>query len=158
VPNTDLPTSEVTIRRATDADAVELADLFWTVREESVPGIPMIVHPRESVLPFVRDVLLREFEVHVAQVGRRLVGFIALMPPDVVGHLYVVRDHIGRGLGSRLLALARERFPEGLQLYTFQDNHSALRFYERNGFVPVAWSEDDNEEGAPDVRLEWRPS
>ncbi|HEX5427878.1 MAG TPA: GNAT family N-acetyltransferase [Pedococcus sp.] len=157
MPHSDLPASEATIRRATAADAVELADLFWTVREESVPGIPMITHPRESVLPFVREVLLREFEVYVAQVGPRLVGFIALVPPDVVGHLYVARDHTGRGLGGRLLALARERFPAGLQLYTFQDNHSALRFYERHGFVPVAWSEDDNEEGAPDVRLEWRP-
>jgi ribosomal protein S18 acetylase RimI-like enzyme len=158
VPDHDLPTSEAIIRRATDADAVDLADLFWTVREESVPGIPMIVHPRQSVLPFVREVLLREFEVWVAQVEERLVGFLALMPPDQLGHLYLSGEHTGHGLGSRLLAVAKQRFPEGIQLYAFQSNTQALRFYERHGFVPVAWSEDDNEEGAPDVRLEWRPS
>jgi len=157
VPTHDAPPSEATIRRATAADAVELADLFWTVREESVPGIPMIVHPRESVLPFVREVLLREFEVWVAQVEEQLVGFLALMPPDQLGHLYLSGEHTGHGLGSRLLAVAKQRFPEGIQLYAFQSNTEALRFYERHGFVAVAWSEDDNEEGAPDVRLEWRP-
>ena len=31
-----------------------------------MPAIPMIAHPRETVLPFVRDVLLRDFEVYVA--------------------------------------------------------------------------------------------
>jgi len=158
VPHSEASTNEATIRRATQADAVELADLFWRVREESVPGIPMIVHPRESVLPFVRDVLLREFEVWVAQVHEVLVGFLALMPPDQLGHLYLSAEHTGRGVGSRLVALAKERFPEGMALYAFQGNTDALRFYERHGFVAVAWSDGDNEEGAPDVRMEWRPS
>ena len=147
----------MTIRRAEAADAEELAELFWRVREESVPGIPMIVHPRASVLPFVRDVLLREFEVHVADLDGRLVGFLALVPPDHLGHLYIIREHTGRGLGSRFLALARTRFPWGLQLWAFQSNAGAIRFYERHGFVQVAWSDGDNDEGAPDVRMEWRP-
>ena len=158
MPHSDAPTDWASIRRATHADAVELADLFWTVREESVPGIPMIVHPRERVLPFVQDVLLREFEVWVAQVDEVLVGFLALMPPDQLGHLYLSAEYTGRGLGSRLVALAKERFPEGMELYAFQGNTDALRFYERHGFVAVAWSDGDNEEGAPDVRMEWRPS
>lgn len=145
-----------TIRPATLSDVDEVADLFWRVREESVPGIPMIVHPYESVLPFVRDVLLREFEVWVAEVEGAVVGFLALMPPDQLGHLYIAREHTGRGLGSRFLALARTRFPHGMQLYAFQANR-AIRFYERHGFVPAAWSDGDNEEGAPDVRMEWRP-
>ena len=157
MPDDDVPADETTIRRATPADAEELAELFWRVREESVPRIPMIVHPRESVLPFVSQVLLREFEVWVAELGDELIGFLALMPPDQLGHLYILRAHTGRGLGSRFLALARTRFPHGIQLYAFQANTGALRFYERHGFVPVAWSEGDNEEGAPDVRLEWRP-
>jgi ribosomal protein S18 acetylase RimI-like enzyme len=157
VPHDDVPADESTIRRATPADAEKLAELFWRVRQESVPGIPMIVHPRESLLPFVREVLLREFEVWVAELGEELIGFLAVMAPDQLGHLYIAREHTGRGLGSRLLELAKERLPAGIQLYTFQANTGALRFYERAGFVPVAWSEGDNEEGAPDVRLEWGP-
>ena len=150
------PTSTC-LRRGTAADAPELAELFWQVRTESVPHIPMIVHPRESVLPFVEDVLLGEFEVWVVESEGRLVGFLALMPPDVLGHLYLRSAHTGHGLGTRLLDLAKERFPEGLQLWAFESNTGALRFYERHGFVAVEHTDGHNEEGVPDVRMVWRP-
>ena len=150
--------SEPTIRRAVPDDVVELAELFWRVREQSVPAIPMIAHPRETVLPFVRDVLLRDFEVHVAVLDGRMIGFLALMAPDQLGHLYLDRHHTGRGLGSRLVEVAKERFPDGLRLWAFQDNHDALRFYRRHGFVEVEWTDGDNEEGAPDVLMTWSPT
>ena len=150
--------AEPTIRRAGPDDAVELAELFWRVREQSVPAIPMIAHPRETLLPFVRDVLLPDFEVHVAALDGRMVGFLALMAPDQLGHLYLDRPHTGQGLGSRFVALAKERFPDGLRLWAFQDNHDALRFYRRHGFVAVEWTDGDNEEGAPDVLMVWSPT
>ena len=149
---------EPVIRRAVPDDASELADLFWRVREQSVPAIPMIAHPRETVLPFVRDVLLPGFEVHVAVLDGRMVGLLALMAPDQLSHLYLERSHTGRGLGSRFVDLAKQRFPDGLRLWSFQDNHDALRFYRRHGFVEVEWTDGDNEEGAPDVLLVWSPS
>ena len=149
---------EPTIRRAVPGDAHALADLLWTVRAESVPAMPALAHPRESVEPFVRGVLLAQFEVWVAELRGRPVGFIAIMAPDQLGHLYIAADHQNRGLGSRLVALAQDRFPEGLELWTFQDNDRARRFYRRNGFVEAERTEGDQEEGAPDLRLVWRPS
>lgn len=149
--------ARASLRRGTPADAKDLAELFWEARRESVPHIPMIVHPRESVLPFVEHVLLAEFEVWVAESGGRLVGFLAVVAPDVLGHLYLRADHTGHGLGTRLLDVAKQRFPEGLQLWAFESNTDALRFYERHGFVPVEHTDGDNEEGAPDVRMVWRP-
>ena len=149
---------EPTIRRAVEADTHALADLLWTVRAESVPAIPALAHPRESVEPFVSDVLLAQFEVWVAELQGRPVGFIAVMAPDQLGHLYIAADHRDRGLGSRLVALAQDRFPEGLELWTFQANDRARRFYRRNGFVDAEHTEGDPEEGAPDVRMVWRPS
>ena len=154
----DTEPARASIRRGTPTDAPELAELFWQVRTESVPRIPMIVHPRESVLPFVEHVLLGEFEVWVAESGGRLVGFLAVVEPDVLGHLYIRAEHTGRGLGSRLVEVAKDRFPEGLQLWAFQSNLDALRFYEQHGFVPVEQTDGDNEEGAPDVRMVWRPT
>ena len=145
------------IRVATADDAAALATLYWRVRSEAAPQIPMIVHPRSTVEPFVREVLLREYEVWVAEVGQDLVGFLALKEPDDLGHLYIAGPRTGRGLGGRFLRLARERCPGGLQLWAFQSNVGALRFYERHGFVPVEWTEGDNEEGAPDVRMVWKP-
>lgn len=145
------------IRGATPDDAAGLASLYWRVRSESAPQIPMIVHPRSTVEPFVREVLLRDHEVWVAVVEDHLVGFLALREPDELAHLYIAAPHTGQGLGGRFLDLARARLPQGLQLWAFQSNTGAVRFYERHGFVPVEWTEGDNEEGEPDVRMVWTP-
>lgn len=60
-----------------------------------------------------------------------------------------------RGLGSRLVSVAKDRCPDGLDLWTFAANAGARRFYERHGFVVVATTDGDNEEGAPDVHYRW---
>jgi GNAT superfamily N-acetyltransferase len=75
-----------------------------------------------------------------------------------IEQLYVDPGWLGRGIGSRLMALAKELQPGGLQLYTFQVNDRARRFYEHHGFV-ATWFGDGsaNEERQPDVRYEWRP-
>jgi ribosomal protein S18 acetylase RimI-like enzyme len=62
----------------------------------------------------------------------------------------------GRGLGSRLVELAKARRPTGLQLWTFTANIRAQRFYERHGFVLAeTTSGSGNEEQAPDSRFVW---
>ena len=77
----------------------------------------------------------------------------------MLDQLYVAPGWIGRGLGSRLLAVAKERRPGGLDLYTFQANVRARRFYEARGFVVVATGDGaGNEEGQPDIRYAWRPA
>ena len=64
----------------------------------------------------------------------------------------------GRGVGDRFVALAKERRPDGLSLWTFQANTPAHRFYERHGFTAVEWTDGaGNEEREPDVRYVWRP-
>jgi ribosomal protein S18 acetylase RimI-like enzyme len=77
---------------------------------------------------------------------------------DWVGQLYLDPGSIGRGLGTRLLELAKARRPGGLQLWTFASNVRAQRFYERHGFTVVERTDGSgNEERAPDVRYAWRP-
>ncbi len=42
------------------------------------------------------------------------------------------------------------------ELWTFQTNLPARRFYERHGFIAVRWTDGaSNEERAPDVRYVW---
>jgi ribosomal protein S18 acetylase RimI-like enzyme len=54
--------------------------------------------------------------------------------------------------------LAKERNAEGLQLWTFQANEPAQRFYERHGFVDAERTDGaGNEERAPDIRYQWTP-
>jgi GNAT superfamily N-acetyltransferase len=77
----------------------------------------------------------------------------------MVEQLYVHPDWIGRGVGRELLELAKRQRPDGLELYCFAANDRARRFYERNGFVAVAFGDGSgNMERQPDVLYRWHPA
>ena len=53
---------------------------------------------------------------------------------------------------------AKAAHPDGLQLWTFQANAPAQRFYERHGFHEVERTDGaGNEERSPDIRYRWQP-
>lgn len=115
-------------------------------------------HTDDEVRGWVRDVLLPSTETWVATTpDGRLTGFMSLNRNEL-DQLYLLPDATGQGIGSRFIALAKERRPEGLNLYTFQVNSGARRFYERHGFVVVDLNDGErNEEHQPDVRYAWSP-
>ncbi|MFE9451587.1 GNAT family N-acetyltransferase [Streptomyces sp. NPDC006739] len=72
--------------------------------------------------------------------------------------LYLDPAWRGRGLGHRFMALARQRQPGGLTLWTFQVNQAAQRFYEPHGFIEVERTDGQrNDERQPDIRYVWQP-
>jgi GNAT superfamily N-acetyltransferase len=145
---------EVELRRATDGDANTIADV-WLASFRATYDFPP-AHPDDEVRGWVRDHLLGETESWVAEREGTVVGFMSL-GDGWVEQLYVRPEWTGAGIGSRLLALAKERQPGGLQLWTFAVNAGARRFYERHGFVAVeATDGSSNEERQPDVRYAWR--
>lgn len=77
--------------------------------------------------------------------------------PDWLDHLYIDASATGRGLGTTLVDLAKRELGGQLQLWTFQSNIGACRFYERQGFQAVQRTDGDNEEKAPDVRYLFVP-
>jgi GNAT superfamily N-acetyltransferase len=118
-----------------------------------------LAHGDEEVRGWIRDVLLLTQEVWVAAAFDGAVVAMMALASDMVSQLYVAPGWTGRGIGSRLLALAKARRPDGLDLYTFQVNTGARRFYERHGFVEIERGDaSGNEEGQPDLRYAWRPS
>ena len=112
------------------------------------------MHDDADVRRFFAEVVLPTRETWVSEVDGTVVALLVL-EDAWVDQLYVHPGHVGRGLGSTLLAHAKERRPAGLDLWTFQSNAGARRFYERHGFVAVAMTDGDNEEGAPDVHYRW---
>jgi GNAT superfamily N-acetyltransferase len=144
----------VTLRRATVQDADQVADV-WIQAFRGTYDFPP-AHHDDEVRAWVRDVLLPGFETWVAEAVGEVVGFVSL-GRDSVEQLYVAPGRTGRGIGSRLLTLAMERRPGGLELWTFQVNAGARRFYERHGFTAVETTDGaGNEERQPDVRYAWR--
>jgi GNAT superfamily N-acetyltransferase len=142
------------IRRAAVEESDMVADLWLRSRKASIPANPAPVHDDEDVRNHFASVVLAEMEVWVVEsVSSDIVALMALFD-GWIEHLHVDPALTGRGLGSRLVELAKQRSPQ-LDLWTFQSNHGARRFYERHGFVAVAMTDGDNEEGEPDVRYHW---
>jgi GNAT superfamily N-acetyltransferase len=99
---------------------------------------------------------LREHECLVAVRDAAIVGF-AIIGEGWLHHLYVDTGQQSRGIGTVLLAAAKSRSKAGLQLWTFQPNKEARRFYERHGFSSVEETDGSGtEERVPDVRYQWR--
>ena len=149
---------EPIIRRATDADAPAVARLFLRSFKATYPSFRQ-VHPDAETATWIATEVIPNEEAWVADSGPDgLVGWMVLGPGELE-HLYLAPEWIGRGLGDRLMALAKERQPDGLRLYTFQVNTRACRFYERHGFTVVDTNDGSrNEEGEPDVQYRWEPA
>ena len=95
-----------------------------------------------------------EATVHLALRDGALVAFGAFTPESVV-QLYVHVDHLGQGIGTRLLERAKADSGGRLWLYTFVTNHRAQRFYERHGFDVVERGVEPVMQ-LGDLRYEWR--
>ena len=79
------------------------------------------------------------------------------LSPDVIEHLYVAPAWTGHGIGSRLVGLAKERRPHGLDLWTFQSTPvpagSTSATASSRSTAPDGAANEDRQ---PDVRYAWR--
>lgn len=112
------------------------------------------LHTPEEDRAYFRNLVFDECEVWGMFEGATLAGFIAFRA-GWIDQLYVLPACQGRGLGRALLRVAQERCSE-LNLWTFQRNEIARRFYERQGFVAAELTDGSrNEEREPDIRYTW---
>lgn len=141
------------IREAVQADADAMAKLHRNSRQTAMPGLPM-VHTPEEDLWFFRTIVLAKDQVRVACNDTQVIGFVSFRD-QWVNHLYVDPAHWRQGVGTRLLDIAKSS-NERLELWTFQQNHIARRFYAAHGFEEREFTDGQGcEEKAPDVRLVW---
>ena len=141
------------IRRATPDDAPAISDLFVRARDQMtyLPRIP------EHVRPLLGGWFLERAELWVAEEGGRVVGFAGVSGSELT-HLYTDPLAQNRGVGRALLDHVKSLRPERLELWVFQKNEGARRFYERHGFDLVTLTDGTgNMEQQPDVLYEWRP-
>ena len=145
----------LTIRPVEATDTQAVGDVFFS----ALAGMTYLpeLYTDDETRTFIRDVLLPNNEVWVAEDAGRVIGFVGL-GDDVIRHLWVHSDHQNRGAGTALLALAKERRAGGLQLRVFQQNVGARRLYERSGFTLTGLADGSgNEEREPEAFYEWRP-
>ena len=132
-----------------------VADVYLRSRHASVPAIPPSVHDDDDVRHHFATAVLPHRDVWVLDDAAAGIVGLLVLHDRWVDHLYLDPGWTGKGHGSRLLDHAQRERPEGLDLWAFQTNTGARRFYERHGFVAVTTTDGDNEEGAPDVLYRW---
>ena len=146
------PTTPVTIRLATEADAAALQ------------AVDAVSWDASSGFPSMRDREAAEFfneratpDRHlVAEYEGRVVGYLRLLPKTPIlenAHVYgiwgfaVHPDARGLGIGSALMdaaeKAAREHGARKIGLHVFATNTTARRLYEKHGYVQEGCQKDE---------------
>jgi ribosomal protein S18 acetylase RimI-like enzyme len=112
-------------------------------------------HSEQETLDWFESVFERWSEVWVAAAGRELAGVMCLSP-GFLDQLFVAQNWQGRGVGTSLLDRAKLSCPQGFKLYVFQNNTSAVAFYDGKG-LERGKSGISPDEGEPDYEYTWRP-
>jgi GNAT superfamily N-acetyltransferase len=139
------------IRPATSEDAPAIGELFVRARDEMtyLPRVPDDVRPRLGGL------IVERTGVWVAEDENGVIGFAGLTGSELT-HLYTDPPAQNRGVGTSLMDHAKSLRPERLELWVFQRNEGARRFYERHGFRLVKLTDGTgNMEQEPDALYEW---
>jgi GNAT superfamily N-acetyltransferase len=142
------------LRPATPLDASKLGEILYRFEHET-PWMPK-EHSLAETIAFC-DRMIAQGWITVAQdpASGQILGFCAKDGPEICA-LYLLPEHTGLGVGKQLLDQAKETSPE-LQLWTFEANHAAQRFYRREGFVETQRTNGHrNSEGLPDIEYRWQ--
>lgn len=139
-------------RPGNSEDGEQVAALYGAVRAE-VTYLPRLHTAEED-----RDYFAAQLDEHhsLVAVSQDAIVAFAIFGDGWLHHLYVDKHHQGRGIGSELVSRTKARTRGAIELWTFQMNSGARRFYERHGFAAVEETDGSgNEEKLPDVRYRW---
>ena len=115
--------------------------------EERERGVYIELHYTLAAL--TKDLEMKNNGYFLAKIGTECVAFmklIALRSPDFlsginmeIARIYVLKAYHGQHIGKQLLAIAEREakaiHAENLWLLVWEENRSAQRFYEKNGFT-----------------------
>ncbi|KNG94105.1 GNAT family N-acetyltransferase [Pseudaestuariivita atlantica] len=137
------------LRAATPLDAGRIGALFSAFVDDN-DWMPRL-HTRAEDVAHAGTLISRGW----VTVADDAAGFLA-RDGEVIHALYVHRDRRGEGLGSALLAAAKEQ-SDRLRLWTFQANARAQAFYLARGFTESLRTDGrTNDERLPDIEYIWR--
>jgi GNAT superfamily N-acetyltransferase len=141
------------LRRLTLSDMDEAARVHRAAFDAALPWLAGL-HTLDEDRWFYRERVFPTGELWGTFAGDELTGIIAFRE-SWIEQLYVLPHAQGKGSGTALLDVAKRAF-DSLQLWTFQRNATARRFYERHGFVLLQETDGArNEEREPDALYGW---
>ena len=141
------------IRQLELSDTDAAARVHRAAFDRALPWLTGLHTPDEDRW-FYREHVFKTCSLWGAFQGAAMTGIVAFRN-DWIDQLYVLPEAQGSGVGGELLQIAK-RASDRLQLWTFQRNARARRFYEARGFALVEETDGSrNEEKEPDARYLW---
>jgi putative acetyltransferase len=105
-----------------------------------------------------RNELIKSADIVIAEASSEVVGFVTVDPrTGYLDQIAVAPAHWASGIGSALIAVAKELSPTGLELDVNTDNARALRFYDKQGFS-ITGAGVNPISGKPVHRMRWTPA
>lgn len=142
------------IRAYNPSDIEDIVKLWWKTWHQTFPEIK---HPQpyDSWKNRFKDDLAVRGNIWVAEVKNCIAGFMVVIEEEgELNQLFVDSDYQNRGLGTALIAKAKEICPQGLTLTTLQSNTKACLFYENHDFQPGCLSINQIN-GQPNIEYHW---
>jgi GNAT superfamily N-acetyltransferase len=141
------------LRQLKLADMDAAARVLRIAFDRALPTLAGLHTPEEDRW-FFRERVFTTCEVWGTFDADAMTGLLAFRD-GWIDQLYVLPEAHRRGLGTTLLQVAQNSF-DRLQLWTFQRNAPARRFYEARGFALIQLTDGArNEEKEPDALYLW---
>ena len=122
--------------RVADADDLDAVAVLWRESASTMDGAAREVPPLAAMRERMDLELAAGWELHVAALGSRVVGMLAMKPRDAwLDQIFVATTEQRKGIGKALLDAAKDRMPDGFRLRMAASNMRAGRFYEKEGLM-----------------------
>ena len=140
------------IRLSKESDLARVLDIWL---QASVLGHPFVEKEFwESKLPEMRSLYLPASETYVYGEDGMVRGFLSLRD-SALEALFVAPESQGQGVGTRLLAKAKELRPS-LRLTVYKENSKGVEFYRKRGFQ-IREERVDGHTGHPELVMVFTP-
>jgi putative acetyltransferase len=104
-----------------------------------------------------RNELTQSADIVLAETGGELIGFVTVdSQACYLDQIVVAPEHWASGVGSALIAVAKQLSPSALELHVNTDNMRAIRLYQKLGFS-VTGDGVNPISGKPVHRMRWTP-
>jgi len=138
------------IRSYNDKDSDILVDIWYKASLQAHDFIDSGYW--KSQIEEMKEKYIPMSETHVITDQTKIVGFISMVD-DYLAALFIDVAHQNNGVGTELLNFEK-RHRDMIQLKVYKENLSAVRFYEKNGFI-IKKEITDEQTNKQEYLMEW---